>query len=463
MKEGEGLKRQLSFTMCIALAMGAIIGAGVFSYTGIGIQYAGTGVPIAFIAAGILVVFLTLPSIQLGSAIPATGGTYMYVSRFVHPVFGYVQVLNSLIGCLNIAIMSISFAQYFCALVPSANAKIVGAIICIGLATISTFGAKITGNVQKWIVAILVVALGIFIFGGIPHIKPEYMSFSKMFKPLGGLAGLWAAMAIVRYTLQGGTIVMALGDEVENPGKTIPRAFFIGTAAVTLLYAIVAYVTVGVAPMNEVAGQPLSVAASVFLTGGWFSAFIVGGALLATLTTLNGSYLIYSRIHYAAAKDGIWPSIFKKTNKYGVPYVTLWACTLMGLIPILTGMDLSDILKIVAVPGLLLSFIYYIPSMLLPSKLPNCHKNAWFHMSKTVTIVICVISVIISCSLGMSLFSTMKKNHYIGMIIFFGIGLIYWFIRIWYLKKYKDTDLVANMKGYHPYWIEKEKESSKVA
>jgi amino acid transporter len=252
---------------------------------------------------------------------------------------------------------------------------------------------------------------------------------------------------------------MALGDEVKEPGKTIPKAFFLGTFLVTIIYALVAYVAAGVLPQDQVAGQPLSVSAQAFLSGGWFTFFIVGGGLLATLTTLNGSFLIYSRLHYAAARDGIWPEVFKKTNKCGVPYVTLWTVTAMAMIPIISGMSLGDVFKVVAVPGMLLSVIYYIPPMLLPKRFPNCHKKAWFHMPQQVTVVICVISVILSTSFGMSLFSRMKPEHYIGMFVFFGIGLVYWFLRIKYLKS-KGIDLVATMKGAHPYWLEKEEEAA---
>ena len=67
-----------------------------------------------------------------------------------------------------------------------------------------------------------------------------------------------------------------------------------------------------------------------------------------------------------------------------------------------------------------------------------------------------IVFIVISTSLGWSLFKRMKTSHYIGMLIFFGIGIVYWFIRTSYLKKKKNIDLVSNMKGLHPYWLELE-------
>lgn len=445
-------KKKLNLPMAISLTIGAIIGSGIFVYTGYAIGLAGSGVPLAFILAAILTIFMTLPSIQLGSAIPATGGTYMYVSRFVHPSVGFIQILNTLIGSLNIAVMSLAFSAYFIKVFPSADMYIVAAITAITFAIIGTFGVRISGWIQQAIVVVLLSALALYVFGGIGHIDPANVTPLKVLQPLGGLGGLWAAIAIVRYTLMGGTIVLAIGNEIENPGKNIPLAFFIGTLFTAIVYAVVGYVAVGVAPYEVIANKPLADSAALFLSGPWLTFFLVGGGMLATLTTLNGSFMIYSNIHWAAARDGIWPKIFAKRNKYNVPMNTLWTVTVAALIVILFKLELGRIFYIVSVPGLLLSPFYYLPSILLPYKLPNCHKKAYFKMSMVTTTIVSLISVVISLSLGWSLFKRMQPGDYIGMAIFFSIGFIYWFLRVKFLKN-KGEDLVASMKGYHPTWI----------
>ncbi len=448
-------KKKLSLSMAIALAMGAIIGSGIFVFTGYAIGLAGTGVPLAFIIAACLTIYMTLPSMQVGSAIPATGGSYMYVSRFVHPFLGYIQILNTLIGSLNIAVMSLAFSAYFVKLVPGADLYISAAVIAVVFAGIGTFGVRMSGRLQQIIVAILVLALGIYIFGGFSHIDPTHVTPAKVFQPLGGFAGLWAAIAIVRYTLQGGTIVLALGNEIENPGRNIPLTFFLATFITAIIYALVGYVTVGVGPYELIANKPLADAAQLFLQGPWMTFFLLGGGILATLTTLNGSFLIYSNVHWAAARDGIWPKFFAKRNPHNVPHRTLWTVTLVSLLIILARIELGRIFMIVAVPGLLLSAIYYLPSLLLPEKLPNCHKNAYFKMNKTTNYIVCITSVGLSMWLGWSLFKRMQPQDYKAMLIFFVIGIVYWFIRINFLKK-QGTDLIADMKAYPDIWLEKE-------
>lgn len=446
---------KVSLSMATTLSIGAIIGSGIFVFTGYGIGYAGTAVPLAFVLAAIFTVFMTLPSIQLGSGIPANGGSYNYTSRFTHPFFGYVQILNSLIGALNLAVMSLAFAAYFVSLIPGANVTIIAAITLLALSAVGTFGIKMSGRVQQIIVGILIVALLIYFFSGLDNMSPDYLTLGKIFTPLGGLAGLWSAIAIVRYTLQGGTIAMTFAEEMENPGRDVPLSFFIGTVITAIIYAAIAVVCVGSAPYADIAWKPLSVSASIIMTEPWFTMFIVGGGMVATLTTLNGSVLIYSRIHWAAARDGIWPKYLTKTNKYGVPWVTLWICTIISLVIILFQIDLGRIFNFVAVPALILGPIYMIPGALFPFKLPNCHKKSYFKMNKWVTLVVAIISAGISLKLGWSLFARMIPSDYIGMGIFFALGVVYWFIRLFYLKS-KGIDLVGTMRGYHPKWIEKE-------
>lgn len=454
----QGLKRSLSLSMCITLVMGAIIGSGIFTMTGTAIGMVGKSVPFAFICAALFVVITNIPAIFQSGALPATGGSYMYVSRFVHPTFGYIHILNALMGTFNIALMGTSAAIYLQPLIPSVPTHIVAAVFIILLAVAGTFGARISGMLQNIIIGIMAFALLTFIVPGLGKVSAEFVTIGEaLFPRTLEFATLWSAIAILRYSLNGGGVVFALGDEVKNPGVTIPAAFFIGTALVTVFYCLIGYVTVGVLPLEIVANQPLSVAATAILGegSGALKFFIVGGALLATLTTLNGSFMIYSRTMFAAARDGVLPKVLAKTNKYGVPYVSIWLCASIGLTVVLFQLTVNELLNFIAVPGLVLGFIYYIPPIMIATKLPNCAKNAWFKIPRFILIPLSIGSAVLLFSLGSTLFARMQPAHYIGMLVFYTLGFVYWFFRVKFLKK-QGIDLIGNMKGLHPYWLELE-------
>ena len=188
---------------CITMSIGAIIGAGLFSSLPMGIDMVGPKVGWALIAGG-----------------------YVYMSRFIHPSVAFVQSLNSCVGMLNIAVMSMTFASYFCQLFPNADldARYVAAGCAIIFTIIATFGARFTGNVQNITVGILIVALGVYIFfgiGSVPHgeVLADYRA------PTSDFVTLWGAVAILNYALQGGAVIASFADEAENPGFTITASW----------------------------------------------------------------------------------------------------------------------------------------------------------------------------------------------------------------------------------------------
>ena len=236
---------------------------------------------------------------------------------------------------------------------------------------------------------LLLVALGVYIFFGIGAVPGE--TLADYIKPTADFVTLWGAVAILNYALQGGAAVAAFADEVENPSFTIPVSFFAGTGFVTLLYCVIAYVTYGLGPVEGTTGMDaynLGVIAATFMSPLLVKFFIVCGALFATVTTLQSSLLLYSRMWYVSAKDGIWPKIFTRTNKYNVPWFALWFSTFCACVAILSGIQLSDVLKIVSIPGLLLGILFYYPCLAFLKRYPNAAKRSYLRVPTPVQAVL---------------------------------------------------------------------------
>ncbi len=446
---------KMTMFSCITMAVGAIIGAGLFTSLPMGIEMIGGNVGWAFVLATLFIFIRTLPSLYLQSSLPVSGSTYVYLARLIHPAVGYVQTLNSVIGALNIAVMSMTFANYFVQLFPEVeiNTTLVAVACALIFTAIGTFGANTIGKFQNIIVALLMVALGLYIFFGFGAIDTG-ATLQDFIVPTVDFASMWGAIAILNYSLQGGAIVASFADEVENPGKTIPMSFFGGTVIVMILYVIIAFVTYGAGPIDG--GYNLGAIAATFMSPGLVRFFIVAGALFATITTLNGSLMIYSRVHYASAKDGIWPEVLAKTNKYNVPYVSLWTCTVIAIVVMLTGTDLGQILRIVSIPGLLLGVVFYIPPLTFAKKFPNAAKKSYIRIPQPINLVLCVFSVCMSFYMGWSLLKDIGSRA-IPMAIFYVSGYVYYYFRWQYLKKHKGIDIIEKTKGILPQWEERNK------
>lgn len=445
--------KKLSLGTCMTLSMGSIIGAGIFSTTPVAVEMVGNSICLAFILAACFLVLKMIPQVVTSSSLPANGANYMHLSRLVHPVFGMTEAFNwILIGTMNIATMSITFATYFCILFPAFPPKIAAIGCCLLFTIIATFGAKISGMVQNICVAILFVALGVYVFMGIQNITA--ITLIDVIKPTVELGAMWAVVGILNNTLMGANVVMGFADEIENPSRTIPIAFLGGTFIVAAIYALIGYVTVGVVPWNEVTN--MADVAGSFLSPGLLAFFITGGALLAVVTSINGSLMMYSRAHFAAARDGLFPELLRKTNKFNAPYGAIWFNSAITMAVLCTSINLRDVIKITSVPGLVLGPLAYLAIFQLPKKYPNCYKNAFLKIPHKVTCSIAVLATVLSVSSGGSVISSMQPKHWISMILFYVSAVIYTILRMNWLKKNKHIDLFEVMRAAHEPWQEME-------
>ena len=127
--------------------------------------------------------------------------------------------------------------------------------------------------------------------------------------------------------LAGGLFGIDIGGEVKSARSIIPRALVISTIIVIAIYLLIEVVAVGVVDWQAfAAGESLGIPAKVFLSGPWLGFFIIGGGILACITTINLTLTLASRYALAFAQDGFFPRVFGKINRrFGTPH---WGLTL---------------------------------------------------------------------------------------------------------------------------------------
>lgn len=449
--------KKMSFSMCVFMAVGCIIGAGIFARTPIVIKMVGNGLVWGFLLAAVFVFFKTVPEVILSSALPANGASYMHLTRLLHPSLGVIHAFNQLVlGTMNVAVMALTFAEYFAILVPDVSKQLIAIIIALIFTIISTFGIKVSGWVQNICVVILLGALALFIFGGIGSVQITVMD---ILAPSIKLGKLWAAMGILHGSLIGANVLMYAADEIDNPGRTIPIVFILSTIICAVLFALVGFVAVGNLPMESwYQGANLANAAESFLGSKMVTFFVIAGPLLAVATSLNATILMFSRSHFVAARDYLFPSAISKINKYGAPSVSIWVNTIIGILAIVAGFNLRDVLLIVSVPGLLLAPVIFASVFVLPRKYPYCNKDSFFRMPYWVSIVIVIIASLLSWLLGVYVVKQMTPVTWGATIAFYAIAFVYTIIRWKYLKKNKNIDIFKKMRTPYEPWIERENE-----
>lgn len=223
------------------------------------------------------------------------------------------------------------------------------------------------------------------------------------------------------------------------------------------MYAIMAYVCVAVMH-NFYEIDNLATVAGQFMGQGMLVFFICGGALLAVVTSINSAMLMFSRINFAAARDGLLPYAVCKTNKHNAPVVSLWLIAVIAVFFILGGFDLDDVVKITTIPGLLLSPIIFLGVFFLKKRYPNCYQNSYLRMPHWLACVFAVVAMVVCFSLGYYVLFQMQPHNWIAMIVYYALAAIYTVFRFFYIKKKEGVNLFEKMRATYQPWEAREEE-----
>ncbi len=313
------LQRDLGLPATTAIAVGAMVGSGIFILPGIAYASAGSAVVVAYLVAGLLVLPAALSASEMATAMPEDGGSYVYVERGMGPLLGTIAGIgNWFMLSFKGALALIGGIPYLVYVAPGLAEYILP--IALGLALLFTIlnvvSTKSTGGLQFAIVGVMMLAMGYFVIGGFPDVTPSQTAGSFDLAS----EGILAATGLVFVSYAGVIKVAAVAEEVKDPGTTIPRAMIGSLLVTTALYVLIVYVAIGVAPdlspgdgfVPEGGEEVASIAYAAEATLGEFGAvIIVIAALLALASTANAGLLSASRFPFAMARDGLVPERFE--------------------------------------------------------------------------------------------------------------------------------------------------------
>lgn len=432
------------------LAVGNIIGAGIFSMTGVAIAYAGRGIPITFLLCGVCALLQAIPIMYLSSALPISGGNYMYVCRFTKPILGFLYNWNEVFEVLYLSIYGIGIAQYLPAIFPSINPTITAVVITLIITGICLLNIKQSAVFQNIMVGLILLALGLFVAFGLPRCSD--FSFKGMVSETGWVPIIFA-ISYLRTSLFGATSLANVAGEVKNPRKTIPLAIAASIGLCCILYAFVGLVASHAIPWKEMANQPLSCAAKTFMPKSVLAFFVVGGAVFGLASTMLASFIGPSRTIRAASMDGILPSWLKPLNKNKVPYRIIICMGVVAIIPVVLKLNLDYVFAVITAPGLLFGLLPMLTCLIAPNVLPEAFKKSYFRLPKVVVWIVTLLHVGITLYLSYSLFTTLDLPTIIGIVIFYGGGAVYFVLRCRYMKKKKSIDIIERMESYPDEWV----------
>ncbi|MBO9708192.1 MAG: amino acid permease [Caulobacter sp.] len=372
------LKKTLSWYHLVALGVGAIVGTGIYTLTGVGAGLAGPGVMLSFLIAGAVCACAALCYAELSTMIPASGSAYTYTYVAMGEPFawfvGWSLILEYTLVCAAVAVGWSAHAQglFHMAGVPDALlagphqggiVNLPAVLISFAVAGLLALGTRESATVNMVLVAIKIAALAVFVVLCLPAFDASHFTpfmpngFVATPGPDGVKVGVMAAASLIFFAFYGFDAVSTAAEETKNPKRDLTIGIVGSMLACTAIYMLVAAVAIG-AQRAEVFSK--SEAPLVFILEGLKHpkmAQIVALAAVVALPTVILAFMYgQSRIFFVMARDGLLPQALSRVNrKTGTPVLmTLLTGALSAL---LSGfLSLKDIAEL-ANAGTLAAFI----------------------------------------------------------------------------------------------------------
>ncbi|HCW08598.1 MAG TPA: amino acid transporter [Cytophagales bacterium] len=449
---GSSLKRSLGPLEMTALGIGVIIGAGLFSLTGIAAaNNAGPAVTLSFIIAAVGCAFSALCYAEFSSMVPVAGSAYTYayatVGEFFAWIIGWDLVLEYSVGA---ATVSISWSQYLVRflskynihlptqLVASPFEKITLAdgsitngwinlpaiLIIIFITSIIIRGTKGSAIYTTIVVALKIGVVLVFIALGwnyingdnyVPYVPANTGVFGEF-----GVSGIFRGAGVVFFVFIGFDIIATMAQEAKNPQRTMPIGIIGSLIICTLLFGLFSFVMTGLAHYTEFKNSAAPVAIAIEKTPYyWMSQVIILAIIIGYTSVILVDLLGQSRVFFSMSRDGLLPKLFSQVHpKFKTPYkgnmlLCVFISLFSGLVPINVVGEMTSI-------GTLLAFVLVCIGVIVLRKrepnLPRAFKTPWVPVVPILGIVTCLL-MMFSLPLG----------TWIRLIVWLLIGLAVYF------------------------------------
>ncbi len=307
------LERTLSLPGAIAVSIGGML-SGIFVLPGLAVGITGSSVWLAFLVAALCILPAVLSKSELGTAMPKSGGTYVYIERAFGPLFGTIAGIGLWLSLLlksAFSLVGLSAYLYVVVNIDEAYTKAIALLALLLIFLLNVFGLKKVEKTQLVIVSTSIISLIVIIVLG-------FNSFdSKLTEPVfsDGTNGFIAGVAFLYISYAGVTKIAAIAGEIKNPAKNLPLTMIISLFLITTIYCLVALALVGNVEASILATDIKPIHTLFQTIGGETFGLIAGVVGALTLMSMaNSGVLASSRFPFAMSKDGLLPSYLAGIN-----------------------------------------------------------------------------------------------------------------------------------------------------
>ena len=345
MSESDGsgeLDRTIGLAGALTIGVGTMIGAGIFVFPGLAAGRAGPAAALSFAIGAVIALLVALPTSELATAMPKSGGGYYFVSRGMGAVLGAVVGIGLVFGLVFAsAFYLVGFGEYAAQILAEAGlvggtdagvgpvelVAVLGIALGAGLTVLSVFGTENTESLQNAVVGLLLGILVVFLSVSVTDI----LGVHGTQEPTGefapeGFATVLSTAALVFTSYLGFAQIATVAEDIIDPDRNLPLAM-VGSVVLVGIFYVVTLLLTGYtfdpATLEEFGETAIVEVAEAYLGVVGAIAILIGG-LLATLSSANASILSASRALYGLSADAIVPERAATVNRrYGTPHFAL--------------------------------------------------------------------------------------------------------------------------------------------
>ena len=336
-------ERRLGLPSVIFISIGAMLGSGVFVLPGIVISEVGSWAWLAYLLAAICILPAAMSKSELATAMPTSGGTYVYLERTFGPLVGTIAGL----GLWSSLLLKSSFALLglgaYLSIISDFPMKATALSLLAVIGLLNVWGVSKVSKALALVVILSFTSILSLSFGSL-FLLP---SFSENSIDSIELKNILSTSALVFISYAGVTKVAAIAEEIKNPEKNLHRGILFSLLFVTFVYCLISYVLAKKIPLSLFKDNLKPVYDLAFSLGGnslgWVFA-IVGCLTMASMA--NAGVLAASRFPFAMARDKLLPSFLGKINSQFLTPIwsILLSCSL--IVFFILFLDIEKIVKI---------------------------------------------------------------------------------------------------------------------
>jgi basic amino acid/polyamine antiporter, APA family len=449
---GAALHRTLGAGSLVALGIGAIIGGGLFSLTGIAAaENAGPAIVLSFLVAAVGCAFAGMCYSEFAAMIPVAGSAYTYayatMGELIAWIIGWDLVLEYAVGAATIAVAwsqyVVSLLQDFGIVLPSSlvlgpwdkvtlanGGPAVGVVnlpailIVAVLSLLLIRGMRHSATVNTLIVIVKVAIVVVFVALGAFYITPaNYVPFipanTGQFGQYG-LSGILRGAGVIFFAYIGFDAVSTAAQEAREPQRAMPIGIIGSLAICTILYIAFAFVLTGMVNYHQLDTRASAAVAIDITPFGWLRLLVKLGIIFGLTSVILVTLLGQSRVFYSMARDRLLPPIFSDVHPR---YLTPWRSNLVFLVFVGAMAGLVPLSKLghMTSIGTLLAFVIVCAGVMIlrwtRPELPRPYRTPWVPVVPVLGILTCLLMMV---SLEIETWYRLGIWLAVGLVIYFG-------------------------------------------